>query len=132
MTDLRQGGGALRGWNGLTCLVVLLNALGGFFVSLTMKYADNILKTFAVSMSLVVNCLLSSAFLNVTLTLQDTAGIALVISATIFYSMGNSRASRGSRSQHQASHEAVNDDGVSLTEKEFHGLMAEEAVDIAP
>jgi len=129
LTDFQglREGGPFSGWSSITCLVVLLNALGGFIVSLTMKYADNILKTFAVSLSLVVNCLLSSAFLDVTLTWQDTAGIALVISATIFYSMGNS----GSRSRHQGPPAAVigDGDGVSLTEKHFLALIVEDTVD---
>eukprot|EP00930_Biecheleria_cincta_P011829 TRINITY_DN114952_c0_g1_i1.p1 TRINITY_DN114952_c0_g1~~TRINITY_DN114952_c0_g1_i1.p1 ORF type:complete len:266 (-),score=44.40 TRINITY_DN114952_c0_g1_i1:39-767(-) len=82
--------GPFVGWDGLTCVVVLLNALGGFCVSLTMKYADNILKTFAVSMSLVVNCLLSTAFLDVNLTIQDILGVMLVMGATFLYSKANS------------------------------------------
>jgi len=127
---LREGG-PFSGWSSITCLVVLLNALGGFIVSLTMKYADNILKTFAVSLSLVVNCLLSSAFLDVTLTWQDTVGIALVISATIFYSMGNSGAKRGSRSWNQEPRNAVVNDSTSTEEKNFTLLIAEDAVEVA-
>jgi len=83
-------GGLFYGWNSVTCIVVLLNALGGFVVSLTMKYADNILKTFAVSMSLVLNCLLSSAFQSVHLTSQAITGVGLVIIATFLYSIANS------------------------------------------
>mmetsp|Transcript_97629 Transcript_97629/g.304509 ORF Transcript_97629/g.304509 Transcript_97629/m.304509 type:complete len:383 (+) Transcript_97629:127-1275(+) len=83
-------GGPFYGWNGITCVVVLLNALGGFVVSLTMKYADNILKTFAVSMSLVVNCIMSWLFMSVTLTRQAITGVTLVIAATFLYSTANS------------------------------------------
>merc|ERR1711862_781991 len=79
-------GGVFYGWDWLTCLVVLLNALGGFAVSLTMKYADNILKTFAVSMSLVCNCLLFSIFFSAKRTIQDLVGVVLVIGATLLYS----------------------------------------------
>lgn len=82
--------GILSGWNSVTCLVVLLNALGGFIVSLTMKYADNILKTFAVSISLVANCLLSSVFQEVELSSQAMTGVAFVIIATGLYGMANS------------------------------------------
>jgi len=89
LQGLRKGG-LLVGWSGVTCVVVLLNALGGFVVSLTMKYADNILKTFAVSMSLVMNCLLSSAFQSVHLTPQAVTGVVLVIFATFLYSLANS------------------------------------------
>merc|ERR1712014_7878 len=77
--------GPVHGWDRITCIVVLLNALGGFAVSLTMKYADNILKTFAVSMSLVLNCVLSSVLFAVRLTLQDIIGIVFVISSSWIY-----------------------------------------------
>merc|ERR1711879_1105144 len=80
----------LHGWDRLTCTVVLLNALGGFAVSLTMKYADNILKTFAVSMSLVLNCVFSSVFLSTSLTINDTVGVGFVIAASLLYSRANS------------------------------------------
>eukprot|EP00927_Polykrikos_kofoidii_P015488 TRINITY_DN16894_c0_g1_i2.p1 TRINITY_DN16894_c0_g1~~TRINITY_DN16894_c0_g1_i2.p1 ORF type:complete len:379 (-),score=39.62 TRINITY_DN16894_c0_g1_i2:125-1261(-) len=77
--------GVFVGWDSVTCLVVLLNALGGFAVSLTMKFADNILKTFAVSLSLVLNCILSLAVFDKHLGKVEVIGIALVIISTIMY-----------------------------------------------
>lgn len=90
LSDLKvlQEDGFLLGWDQLTCVVVLLNALGGFAVSLTMKYADNILKTFAVSVSLVMNCVLSSLFMSVQISQQAMVGVALVILSTWLYSSG--------------------------------------------
>merc|ERR1712032_1292124 len=88
--------GPMHGWDGLTCVVVLLNAIGGFAVSLTMKYADNILKTFAVSMSLVFNCLLSWLFMSINLTPQTITGVLMVIAATWLYSIGNTVGGSGS------------------------------------
>jgi len=82
--------GFLQGWDKTTCIVVLLNALGGFAVSLTMKYADNILKTFAVSLSLVLNCMMSALMDSVDLDVQDCVGVLLVISSTFLYSKANS------------------------------------------
>jgi len=78
--------GPFQGWDVLTCIVVFLNALGGFAVSLTMKYADNILKTFAVSMSLVLNCVLSWMLFSVQVTMQDGSGIVMVIVSSWLYS----------------------------------------------
>mmetsp|Transcript_109819 Transcript_109819/g.190074 ORF Transcript_109819/g.190074 Transcript_109819/m.190074 type:complete len:228 (-) Transcript_109819:18-701(-) len=75
-------------WDRLTCAVVFLNALGGFMVSLTMKYSDNITKTFAVSVSLVLNCILSWTFMSVELTLQIITGVVIVIGATWLYGFG--------------------------------------------
>merc|ERR1712034_17282 len=88
LDDLLEDG-FLYGWNRLALVMVLLNALGGFVVSLTMKYADNILKTFAVSMSLVVNCFMSRLFMSVTLTPHTITGVVLVIVASWLYSAGN-------------------------------------------
>lgn len=75
-------------WDRLTCAVVLLNALGGFMVSLTMKYSDNITKTFAVSVSLVLNCIMSWTFMSVEITLQIMTGVLIVIGATWLYGFG--------------------------------------------
>jgi len=87
LQDMRDVG-PFHGWDGITCVVVLLNALGGFLVSFTMKYADNILKTFAVSMSLVANCFVSSLMFSVDLSLHTILGVLLVISSTWLYSIG--------------------------------------------
>merc|ERR1712217_469241 len=100
LDDLLEDG-FLYGWNRLTLVMVLLNALGGFVVSLTMKYADNILKTFAVSMSLVVNCLMSRLFMSVTLTPQTITGVALVIIASWLYNAGNTSMRRDTGYQNQ-------------------------------
>lgn len=80
--------GPLHGWDHITCIIVLLNALGGFLVSFSMKYADNILKTFAVSVSLVGNCLLSSLTLSVEISGHTVMGVLLVITSTWLYSIG--------------------------------------------
>merc|ERR1712137_674154 len=53
-----------------------------------MKYADNILKTFAVSVSLVANCLFSSLAFSVELAPHAIVGVTLVIISTWLYSIG--------------------------------------------
>mmetsp|Transcript_565 Transcript_565/g.1363 ORF Transcript_565/g.1363 Transcript_565/m.1363 type:complete len:421 (+) Transcript_565:183-1445(+) len=88
MPDMYEGG-VLVGWNSLTIAVVSLNGLGGLLVTATMKYADNIMKTFAVSMSLVLNCLLSWFFMSVSLLLQDMLGVVVVIAGTWLYNLGS-------------------------------------------
>jgi hypothetical protein len=47
----------------MTWYVVLAHALGGLVVALVMKYADNILKGFATSISIVLRFILSLLFL---------------------------------------------------------------------
>lgn len=78
-----------RGW---VWLAVLLSALGGIAVSMALKYADNILKTFAVGCSIVLNCGISSLFLGVPLTLPVVTGVLLVVGSTFLF---NAREMRG-------------------------------------
>jgi len=101
------GGGFFQGWSGITCAAVLDNAIGGFLVAFAMKYADNILKTFAVSMSLVLNCLLSATFLSVHLTPQAITGVALVIAATFLYSVAGSFGTRGDKVASYSAHQSL-------------------------
>jgi hypothetical protein len=72
-------------------LTVVLSALGGIAVSMTLKYADNILKTFAVGCSIVLNCLVSSLLLGVPLSLQVLCGVLLVVGSTFLFNARNLR-----------------------------------------
>jgi len=54
-----QEGGVLQGYSSLVLLVVLLQSVGGLVVAIVIKYADNILKGFATSISIVLSCILS-------------------------------------------------------------------------
>ncbi|MCP9264257.1 UDP-N-acetylglucosamine transporter [Dirofilaria immitis] len=51
--------GFFQGYNSIIWIVVLLQAYGGLVVALVVKYADNILKGFAVSLSIVLSSLIS-------------------------------------------------------------------------
>uniref|UniRef100_A0A0R3RYX1 UDP-N-acetylglucosamine transporter n=1 Tax=Elaeophora elaphi TaxID=1147741 RepID=A0A0R3RYX1_9BILA len=51
--------GFFQGYNSIIWTVVLLQAYGGLIVALVVKYADNILKGFAVSFSIILSSLLS-------------------------------------------------------------------------
>ncbi len=78
-------GSLLVGFNGWAWLTVCLSAVGGIAVSMALKYADNILKTFAVGCSIVLNCAVSTAFLGVPLTWQVVCGVVLVVSSTCLF-----------------------------------------------
>nr|XP_058953925.1 UDP-N-acetylglucosamine transporter-like isoform X2 [Pocillopora verrucosa] len=56
--------GFLQGYNMITWIVISLQAFGGLVVAAVVKYADNILKGFATSVSIVVSSLVSFHFLN--------------------------------------------------------------------
>jgi UDP-sugar transporter A1/2/3 len=53
-----------KGWTITTVFVMLVQAGGGLLVAATLKYADAILKTLAVSGSIVLSALLGCAFLG--------------------------------------------------------------------
>lgn len=54
-----QENGFFYGYNNVVIAVILLQAIGGLVVAVVVKYADNILKGFAASFSIVTSCILS-------------------------------------------------------------------------
>ncbi|XP_037087439.1 UDP-N-acetylglucosamine transporter-like [Pollicipes pollicipes] len=78
--------GFFCGYTRYTWTVVVLQALGGLAVSATVKYADNILKGFATSISIVLSALFSWAYLgDVRLSALFGVGALLVVAATFLY-----------------------------------------------
>lgn len=81
-------GGFLQGYTPITWMVILLQAFGGLVVAMVVKYADNILKGFATSISIVLSTILSYYILG---DFQPTfifgLGAATVMLATILYSV---------------------------------------------
>lgn len=56
--------GFFYGYNYITMIVIFLQAIGGLVVAVVVKYADNILKGFAASFSLVTSCFISYYYLD--------------------------------------------------------------------
>ncbi|KAB7497927.1 UDP-N-acetylglucosamine transporter [Armadillidium nasatum] len=84
--DIRKEG-FFQGYSTSTWFVVTVQAFGGLIVSVTMKYADNILKGFATSISIVISTLISWILLGEKApSFQFLLGASLVISATFIYS----------------------------------------------
>eukprot|EP00731_Ephydatia_muelleri_P020429 Em0013g156a len=80
--------GFLQGYSMLVWIVILLQALGGLVIAMVMKYADNILKGFAASISIVLSCLVSYVLLeDLTLSILFVIGSALVIVSTVLYGL---------------------------------------------
>lgn len=81
-------GGFLQGYNRITWIVISLQAFGGLVVAAVVKYADNILKGFATSVSIVVSSFVSFYFLG---DFQPTSyfflGTCGVLAATLLYSL---------------------------------------------
>lgn len=82
-----SGKGFFFGWNTLVVIVVLNQALGGFLVALVVKYADNILKGFAVSFSIILSSVLSIFLFDFTTSLYFLLGTALVLVSVYVYQL---------------------------------------------
>ncbi|VDD86656.1 unnamed protein product [Enterobius vermicularis] len=78
--------GFFAGYNTIIWIVVLLQAYGGLLIALVVKYADNILKGFAVSLSIILSSFISYWFLNdFQPTLTFFVGATIVIGSTFMY-----------------------------------------------
>nr|XP_020442385.1 UDP-N-acetylglucosamine transporter-like isoform X2 [Monopterus albus] len=79
--------GMFQGYNMISWTVVILQALGGLIVAVVIKYADNILKGFAASVSIIASAFTSYLFLgDFNPTGVFFLGATLVIAATFLYS----------------------------------------------
>lgn len=88
--------GMFQGYNTITCTVVVLQALGGLVIAVVIKYADNILKGFATSLSIILSTVISYFLLeDFNPTSVFFLGAVLVIAATFLYSKENKPASSG-------------------------------------
>lgn len=83
--DQVQEGGFFQGYGVPVMIPILTQAVGGLLVAVVMKYADNILKGFATSLSIVLAAMLSSMFFDVPVSNLFAVGAALVIFAVYIY-----------------------------------------------
>jgi len=78
-------GGFFQGYDTVVALVVCLQAAGGLLVAMVIKYADNILKGFATSISVVLTCTVSYFLFGTSVTAVFGLGAALVLLAVWLY-----------------------------------------------
>ncbi|KAI9138791.1 nucleotide-sugar transporter-domain-containing protein [Paraphysoderma sedebokerense] len=83
--DLITQQGFWIGYNRITWLAILLNAVGGLIVALVVKYADNILKGFATSIAIILSSVISLFLFDFKLSGTFTIGAGLVMLATWLY-----------------------------------------------
>lgn len=81
-----QQHGLLYGYDGLVWGIVLLYALGGLTVAAVVKYADNILKGFATSVSILLSCVVSTFLFDFHPSVLFLLGLLMVFSAIYMYS----------------------------------------------
>ncbi|KAJ1660146.1 UDP-galactose transporter Gms1 [Dispira simplex] len=73
------------GYNGWTFGAIACQALGGIIVALVVKFADNILKGFATSISIILSCVMSVFIFDFHITIMFILGTTAVIYATYLY-----------------------------------------------
>ena len=80
--------GALVGYDDVVVFIIVLQAVGGLIVAAVMRYASNLMKCFAVSLS-ICNCIIATAFLfgdgKLDTSVHQAFGVALIIGATFAY-----------------------------------------------
>ena len=80
--------GALVGFTPLAWSVVVLKALGGLLVAAVVKYADNVLKTYATAVAIVLTCIVTCASARLTPSLGFLSGMGMVIASIFMYNLG--------------------------------------------
>jgi UDP-sugar transporter A1/2/3 len=83
--------GFFVGYSPMVWSVVLVQAVGGLIVAVVVKYADNVLKTFASSFGIVISCIVSAIFFDFHPNFGFLCGSALVVSSTVLYSKPEKR-----------------------------------------
>jgi len=78
-----------KGYNSYVWISILNNAFGGLLIAVAIKYADNILKNFSASLSIVLTAVVSVFVFDSVLNLWFGLGMALVIQAVFLYSKVN-------------------------------------------
>lgn len=82
--------GFFVGYTPVVLLVITVQAVGGLIVAVVVKYADNVLKTFAASFSIVLSCIISAILFDFRPNFVFVCGASLVILSTVLYSKPDS------------------------------------------
>ncbi|CAO4373005.1 unnamed protein product [Caenorhabditis nigoni] len=80
-------GRMFEGWSQMVWFVTILNSIGGLCISLVMKYADNVMKTYCQSIAIGLTSLLSIFIRERLLPLHLIFGVLLVTSSVVVYSL---------------------------------------------
>jgi UDP-sugar transporter A1/2/3 len=86
--------GFFVGYSPVVWTVVVIQAVGGLIVAVVVKYADNVLKTFASSFGIVISCIVSAIFFDFHPNFAFLCGTSLVVLSTVLYSKPEKRLRR--------------------------------------
>jgi len=84
--------GFFVGYSKTVWTVILVQAVGGLIVAVVVKYADNVLKTFASSFGIVISCIISAIFFDFHPNLAFLTGASFVVLSTVLYSQPEKKA----------------------------------------
>ncbi|KDE08718.1 hypothetical protein MVLG_01173 [Microbotryum lychnidis-dioicae p1A1 Lamole] len=82
--------GFFEGFNSMTWFVVALQTIGGLLIALAIKYADNVAKSFALSVSIVFTFLLSVLMFDFQVTPSTAIGALAVVGSTMLFEVDQS------------------------------------------
>ncbi|CAM9220492.1 unnamed protein product [Ectocarpus fasciculatus] len=94
--------GFFYGYNYAVWMAVLLNSMGGLVVAMVVKYADNVIKGFATSVSIVLTALISFFLFGFEISFMFVIGAYFVLHSTFMYSQKPPNASNSSSSSSSA------------------------------
>jgi len=80
-----QAEGFFVGYNGWTIASVVNNSFGGLLIAVVIKYADNILKNFSTSISIIITTFISANFMGLKANSMFLAGVGVVCYSTFLY-----------------------------------------------
>mmetsp|Transcript_18470 Transcript_18470/g.28978 ORF Transcript_18470/g.28978 Transcript_18470/m.28978 type:complete len:386 (-) Transcript_18470:129-1286(-) len=86
--------GFFVGYSPIVLTVITVQAVGGLIVAVVVKYADNVLKVFASSFSILLSCLISAVAFDFRPNKSFLAGASLVLISTVMYSKPSKRPPR--------------------------------------
>ncbi|CAM9776003.1 unnamed protein product [Scytosiphon promiscuus] len=78
--------GFFYGYNYAVWMAVLLNSMGGLVVAMVVKYADNVIKGFATSISILLTAVISMVLFDFEVSICFVIGGGLVLYSTYLYS----------------------------------------------
>ena len=89
--------GFFVGYSPIVLTVITVQAVGGLIVAVVVKYADNVLKVFASSFSILLSCLISALAFDFRPNQSFLVGASLVLLSTVMYSSNPIKSSRPNR-----------------------------------
>lgn len=117
--------GFFQGYDLVVLTTILMQAGGGLIVAVVIKYADNILKGFATSLSAVLSTVVSVFFFDFNVTIYFLEGTALVFIAVYLYSIPDA-----SKSTEKVSYEHIESEQkpelLDMSEEKYQDSYAQE------